>query len=718
MKLKDTPVKYKLMRVIMITCTVVLLLMSCAYIIFEYINFRERARTNLSIFGAVIAANSSAALAFDSPRDAYEILNALQANKQIVSACLYDMHGNLFAKYPRNIKDDAFPKKPLSGTYTFRDNSLLGFEPVTQNQEQLGTLFINRNMNDLYVQLRSNALIALLMILVTLLVAWILSGYLQNSISQPIMALEKTAKRISRNHDYSVRAVKDGEDELGSLTDAFNLMLSQIESQNHQILKANEESSKLAAIVESSGDAIIGTSVDQVITSWNNSAERIFGYSANAMIDQPLSKLLSPELNIHMKAVLSGGPDGEQVDSFETRIITGTNELLDISLTISLVKNEKGNITGLSLIARDISVQKQNERLIKENEEHLRLATQAAEIGIFDMDLALNKMNWDKRSRELFGITTTGPLSFEDDFLPCLHDDDRDRVMDNLKQAYDLNTSKENYVVEYRCIGLDKKLRWIRAIGKVYFNQDGQAVRSIGILLDITQSKTEEIKKNDFVAIISHELKTPLTSLKSYVQLLLGRARKDKDEFRINALSRAELQSNKMASMIEDFLNLARIEEGKFRLIKQEFDLASLLSAVVEDALFISSTHAIHVNTPHNILVSADKDKIGQVLINLVSNAAKYSTAGSEITVSCEKLDGKVKISVSDQGIGISPEDQKRLFSRFYRVEHEKMKTVSGFGIGLYIVSEILKVHNSAIEVESTEGKGSTFSFALETLAC
>lgn len=700
----------------MLTCSVVLVLMSSAYIIFDYLTFRELAKKNISTLGIIIASNSSAALAFDSPTEANDILKALAANKQVVAAALYDIRGRLFARYPEHVSATQLPLNPKPTSFDFKGSFIQGFEPVIQNGDQLGTLYLKRDLTDLHAQMRINVMVAFLLILTTMVIAWMLSGVFQRSISSPILALEKMAKRISQDHDYSVRAQKTSDDELGSLMDAFNLMLGQIENQSQEISKANEESSKLAAIVESSGDAIIGTALDLTISSWNYSAERIFGYTAEEMLGQPISKILPAELDNYSKAFLNYRDHNESVTTYQTQVVSRTKKLLDISLSVSPVKDSQGHLVGLSQIARDISVQKQTERLITENEEHLRLATGAAELGTFDMDLINDVIHWDNRCRELFGITHYDPVTYQKHFLSCLHDDDRERIVDSLEAAYNIKTSKGSYDVEYRSNGYDGKLRWLRTIGKVFFNDQGKAVRSVGILMDVTRDKMEEIKKNDFIAIISHELRTPLTSIKSYVQVLLARARNEGDHFRINALTRAEVQSNKMASMIQDFLSLARIEEGKIKIDKEPFDLVPLLANVVDEALFITSSHTIKVDSCEDIRIEADKDKIGQVLINLVSNAVKYSPQGSTITVACERLNGKVKISVTDQGIGISEHEQKKLFNRFYRVNHEKMKTVSGFGIGLYIVSEILKRHDSMIEVESKEGKGSTFSFNIDAI--
>ncbi len=301
------------------------------------------------------------------------------------------------------------------------------------------------------------------------------------------------------------------------------------------------------------------------------------------MIGQPILKLIPADRQEEEPHILSRLSKGERVEHFETKRLTKSGDLLDVSLTISPVKDPMGNIIGLSKIARDI-----------------------------------------------------------------------------------------------------------------------------------TEKKQEEQRKNDFVAIVSHELKTPLTSITAYIQVLMAKAKKSGDQFTVDALVRAEAQTKKMKSMIQDFLGLARMEEGKMQVNKEPFELCSLLEEIIGDAEFLTSNHSFRLIVQGKLTVDADRDKISQVLINLISNAIKYSPMGGTITMGCEHLDGKVKVYVSDEGVGINPTDQKRLFERFYRVNNEKIKTISGFGIGLYLVSEILRYHNSKIEVHSEEGVGSTFYFTLD----
>jgi PAS domain S-box-containing protein len=243
--------------------------------------------------------------------------------------------------------------------------------------------------------------------------------------------------------------------------------------------------------------------------------------------------------------------------------------------------------------------------------------------------------------------------------------------------------------------------------------KDGKFVHTRCFTRDITEKMQEEQRKNDFVSMVSHELKTPLTTISSYSQILVKNIKKD-DGINFQAVTRIQAQAKKMTSMIHDFLNLARLEDGQIRLNKETFELYPLIEEITADARVLTTKHEIRLIDCEAATLFADREKIGQVLMNLVSNAIKYSPMGGTITIGCRKQPGKVNIYVSDEGIGISKADQKRLFERFYRVTSNKMKAIAGFGIGLYLVTEILRQHNSQIQVDSQEDEGSTFHFDLE----
>jgi len=236
----------------------------------------------------------------------------------------------------------------------------------------------------------------------------------------------------------------------------------------------------------------------------------------------------------------------------------------------------------------------------------------------------------------------------------------------------------------------------------------------LGTIVDVTENKRDEIRKNDFIAMASHELKTPLTSLKAYIQLLETKLSAAPDPFVKTALSKSINQVNKMTALVHSFLDLSRLEPGKLQLKRTVFDINKLIEECINDSRMITGTHALLFSHVGICNVNADREKMGQVVSNFISNAIKYSSKGSTVSIKCEITDtDRVEVSVTDEGIGIKPKDQEKIFQRFYRVDDNDKKHISGFGIGLYLSNEIIQRHKGKIWVKSTPGKGSAFFFSL-----
>jgi two-component system sensor histidine kinase VicK len=227
----------------------------------------------------------------------------------------------------------------------------------------------------------------------------------------------------------------------------------------------------------------------------------------------------------------------------------------------------------------------------------------------------------------------------------------------------------------------------------------------------MTELKKDEQRKSDFIAMVSHELKTPLTSLNAYIQMLEARAKKSEDSFSINALGQARKQALKMTTMINGFLNVARLESGRISINKQRFDMAELVKESEAEIVPMYASHKIIFAPVVETFVNADPDKIGQVVSNLISNAVKYSKAGTTIKVACVTEGKDALLSVRDEGFGIQKGELGKLFDRYYRVESNHH--ISGFGIGLYLSAEIIAHHQGKIWAESEHEKGSTFYFSL-----
>jgi signal transduction histidine kinase len=253
MAFRDRPIKQKLMALFLLTSGVVVLLTCAAYFTYELVTFRQTTLRQLSTLGEVVAANSTAAVAFGNERDASEILAGLKADPHIVAASLYDQHGKLFSKYPATLSDDALPAAPARDGYRFEGFSVIGFQAVAQERtRRLGTLYLRSDLGAMYERFRLYGVIVVVVIATSLLVAFMVSTVLQRQISAPILDLADTARAIADRRDYSVRATKSAEDELGLLTDAFNQMLTRIDEQDRDQKQAEERLRSLLTELERS----------------------------------------------------------------------------------------------------------------------------------------------------------------------------------------------------------------------------------------------------------------------------------------------------------------------------------------------------------------------------------------------------------------------------------------------------------------------------------
>src|SRR5437870_8442584 len=236
MSLRDWPIKQKLTAMLVLISGLVLLLTSAAFAGYQYWSLRQRTLDALGVRGRIIAANVTASLAFANDADARELLSALRADPHIVAAVLYDKGGHVFAAYPAHVAGDAVPAAPGPDGYRFERGLLIGFQPVEEaGSQRLGTLYLASDLKAIDDTFRLSGIIGLALMAVALLAAYHLSKVLQGTISQPILALAETAKAVSTRQDYSVRAPKLGEDELGFLTDAFNQLLGRIQDQDRAV---------------------------------------------------------------------------------------------------------------------------------------------------------------------------------------------------------------------------------------------------------------------------------------------------------------------------------------------------------------------------------------------------------------------------------------------------------------------------------------------------
>jgi nitrogen-specific signal transduction histidine kinase len=352
-----------------------------------------------------------------------------------------------------------------------------------------------------------------------------------------------------------------------------------------------------------------------------------------------------------------------------------------------------------------------NEQL-NESRAELLLAIDAAHLATWDLNPLTGRFAGNDLIKEWFGLEPEDEIELSK-ATDVIADEDRKRVIQDISNAMN-HQNGGSYDTYYTIINpIIPVPRIVRAKGKALFAADGTCIRMSGVLQDVTEQKQDEQRKNDFIAMVSHELKTPLTSMNGYMQIVQLRAEKNEDAFTLNMVGKSTRQISKMITLINGFLNVSRLESGKIHIDLNHYDMALLIKEVEEEALASITSHKIVFAPVEETFVMADRDKIGHVINNLISNAVKYSPAGSTIKVACVTKNNVALISVEDMGIGISKEDIPKLFDRYYRVQGAGTSSIGGFGIGLYLCCEIIKRHNGKLWVKSVLGKGSTFNFCL-----
>lgn len=369
--------------------------------------------------------------------------------------------------------------------------------------------------------------------------------------------------------------------------------------------------------------------------------------------------------------------------------------------------NEYQQPYRFSGIIEDVTAEVQDRNALAEAQEGFEIALHAAKLGSYDLDLRTMEMSSSDQCKVNYGLDVNDSFTFKD-LLNAVSPNYKEYVQKQLTEAIENRTV---YHAEYPIIWPDGSTRWVRAAGKARYNYLGEPIKIGVVSFDITEQKKDEIRKNDFIGMVSHELKTPLTSFKGYIQILHRNTITNNDAFSIKILGKLDRQLDKMNALVNGFLNLSRLESGKIHLEKETFKLDELIMEVIEEHHVLIANHEIILHPCEKVMVNADREKISNVVCNFLSNAAKYSPLYSRIEVICGTEGEMARIEVTDQGSGISAEDTKRLFERFYRAENTKH--IAGFGIGLYLSAEIVERHQGEIGVKSEIGKGSQFWFTL-----
>lgn len=471
--------------------------------------------------------------------------------------------------------------------------------------------------------------------------------------------------------------------------------------------------SRLATIVESTEDAVLSQTLNGTITTWNAGAQKLYGYSADEIIGQPITLLVPQNRVEEIMNMLRRVGEGVSVKNHESVRKRKDGSLFYVSHSLSPIKNEKGEIIGAGCITRDITRRKIAEEAVKAHDSLLSAVIEGITDVVFVKDLRGRYLIINSAGAESIGATKgqiigkTAYDLFSSQIADQITDTDRQVLQTGLPLTYD-----ETITVG----GIE---RTYLSTKTVYRNIQGDVIGVLGISHDITERKDAErelIKlsrqKDEFLSIASHELKTPVTTIKGFTQLLqkyLGGKDKNLEGF----LRKMNLEIDRLTNLVNDLLDVSRIGAGKLKFRQTEFDINALTNEIIEDIRLAGTRHQIMLDGEINNMAVGDPHRVGQVLTNLIDNAVKYSPNSDKIIIKLGRNGEIAQISVQDFGIGI-PDDQKSdIFKRFFQAHGPGSEAFSGLGLGLYISHQIIHQHGGNIWVESEEGKGSIFYFTL-----
>ncbi len=396
---------------------------------------------------------------------------------------------------------------------------------------------------------------------------------------------------------------------------------------------------------------------------------------------------------------------------YQTKIVLrdGTEKWIEIyGRLLEPIDGGKPYVSGT---IRDITEHKSYEKSIKESEKKYRFLADSMPqiVWIAEKDGRLTYFN--KSTMDYSGKDYNEFLE-RSGWIDIVHPEEQ---KENIRLWAKSIKTKKPFFFEHRFRNKDNEYRWFLSRAFPEIDEAGEVKKWVGTSTDIHDIKKQDKLKNDFIKMANHELKTPVTTIKGYVQLLKKMRGDSEDKFLVNSLNTIENQVNKLNLLIGDLLDISRMESGILPLNQKDFSLVELVTETIEDIKASEESHHIEFEMNHgeDIEVFADKGRITQVLNNLLTNAIKYSPASNSVKVEIY-IDKKCAVvSVEDFGIGMEKEELNRIFDRFYRVSGDDEETFPGFGIGLFIVKDILERHDGKIWVESTKDKGSTFFFSL-----
>ena len=500
-----------------------------------------------------------------------------------------------------------------------------------------------------------------------------------------------------------------------AVRDANGAVLSYLGTADDVTARRDEERERqaLAALVKASTDAIIGKDLDGVITSWNPGAQRIYGYAPEEALGRSIDLLVPEDHRSELPWIMQQIRAGEAVEIVETERVRKDGTRIDVSLTVSPVRDASGQVVGASTVARDISLRKRAERLLEDERRQLAEAQRLAKVGSWEFDPATGSWRWSAQQFRNLDFEPTSEVPALERVLERIHPDDREQFRQHV-MAMSRQGAEFEFSFDYRVLVGDDELRTLELRGGPISGARG-ALGFMGTTRDVTAERAAERLKDEFFSLVSHELRTPLTSIIGYAELLNELEAPNLSEEGRRFVEVIERNSRRELNLVADLLILTRISAGTFEVEFGRADLADIAATAVETVRPAAEKAGVELvlERPGAAVIGGDRHRLLQVAENLLSNAIKFTPGGGRVTVAVEARDGEFVLRVSDTGIGIVKAEAARLFEPMYRAAAAERNHIQGTGLGLAIVKAIVDAHEGSIEVDGEPGAGSTFTVTL-----
>ena len=624
--LKNVSIRDKLNRIVMLTTSVALLLAALGFCLYDLLAFRNTEARELASVADIIGANSTASLQFQDPASGRETLETLNIDPRVVSAGLYTQEDKIFASYYRDGKIKAvLPPQPRRAGNYFEQGQILIFRTIFLNDKKVGTIFIHSDLQNFYERLQQYGIIAFIVLVISLLGAFLISSKLQETISFPILHLSNLANRVSTEKNYSLRAVNESQDELGELVNQFNDMLSQVQDRDIALQEAHHE-------------------LEGKVRERTHELEN--------------------EIQIRRKSEFALRESEERLRS-----------ILDHTTTVVYMKD---------IDLRYVLVNRQFERVFNVTNEQVRGKTDP---DVFPKDLADRFTELDR-----IVLESGQPVEVEEQFNV------KEKIETYISIKFPLRDSDGTI---YAVCGLDTNIT-----DRKNFEMELHKAK--------IEAESANSAKTSFIANMSHEIRTPLNAIMGYSQILKRDTTLTAEHHK--ALERIDSSGKNLLSIINDILDISKIEAGRMELHLRNFNLSQVIEDMItlfklkcEEKGLVIETSPLPENRCH---LYGDEEKLKQVLTNLLSNAVKFTDSGTvSLTIIPEK-NNEYRFEVRDTGKGISQDAQKTIFEPF-KQDAEGIKK-GGTGLGLAICRKQILLMGSDLYVSSKIDEGSCFYFTLQ----